>query len=80
MASSEEARRRLKPDTSCVGTSLWPASRGEMYRTSSPSPAGWMAATLSSPPPPVLNGITVAGRLERLEEGGRVGRGGGSDL
>lgn len=24
------------------------------------------------PPPPVLNGITVAGRLERLDEGGAV--------
>lgn len=47
-----------------------------------PPQAGWQRPSRLSTPhrPPVLNGITVAGRLERLEEGGWVGQGGGSDV
>lgn len=29
---AEEARLRLKPDASCVGTSLWPATQKERER------------------------------------------------
>lgn len=66
----EEARLRLKPNTSCVGTSLWPATQTERGREGAEvshfSPVWSIEQTLSSFL--VLNGITVPVSLGREEE------------
>ena len=78
MVKGEEARLRLKPNTSCVGTSLWPATQTERGRerakVSHFSPVWSIKQTLSSFL--ILNGITVPVSLGR-EEGRRRRREGG---